>query len=122
MRALAVSVAVLAIGAAARLPALAGGGGGCHRPPTDARGTTVTMEDACFSPTVIRVTPGRMVTWVNRDAMLHSVVRAGPQLVGQANGAGTSFKAQFARPGVYPYYCAQHPGMIGAIVVGDGGL
>ncbi|MGH2372714.1 MAG: cupredoxin domain-containing protein [bacterium] len=119
MRALALSIAALAIGAAARVPALAGGGGGCHMPSTDARGTTVAMQDACFAPTVIRVAPGTSVTWVNRDAMLHSVVRAGTQLVGQANGAGTSFKAQFSRPGVYPYYCAQHPGMIGAIVVGD---
>ena len=122
MRALAVSIAVLVIGAAARVPVLAGGGGGCHKPPTDARGVTVTMQDACFSPTVIRVAPGSVVTWVNQDPLLHSVVRAGPQLVGQATGAGTSFKAHFGRQGVYPYYCAQHPGMIGAVVVGDGGI
>lgn len=122
MRALAVSIAVLIIGAAARVPVLSGGGGGCHRPPTDARGATVTILDACFSPTVIRVAPGSMVTWVNRDPLLHSVVRAGTELVGQATGAGTSFRAHFGQPGVYPYYCAQHPVMIGAVVVGHGGF
>jgi hypothetical protein len=27
---------------------------------------------------------------------------------------------RFERPGVYPYYCVIHPGMVGAVVVGGG--
>ncbi len=119
MCALLVLIAVLAIGAGALLPAQAGGGGGgCWRPLTDTPGRTVTMQDICFSPTVIRVSPGTLVTWVNRDALAHSVVGAGGQFVGGTPQAGTSLARRFDRPGVYPYYCAQHPGMIGAVVVG----
>ena len=33
-------------------------GGYCHEPATDERGTTVTMRDYCFGPTVLRVPTG----------------------------------------------------------------
>ena len=33
---------------------------------------------------------------------------------------GDAFTATFDQPGVYPYACAYHPGMTGAIVVGSG--
>jgi hypothetical protein len=33
---------------------------------------------------------------------------------------GDSFRARFADPGIYPYSCTYHPGMTGAVVVGDG--
>lgn len=33
----------------------------------------------------------------------------------------TTVAYTFDKPGVYPYACALHPGMSGAIVVGDGG-
>jgi hypothetical protein len=33
---------------------------------------------------------------------------------------GESVAYAFDNPGVYPYFCILHPGMVGAIVVGDG--
>ena len=33
---------------------------------------------------------------------------------------GDAFTATFDQPGIYPYACAYHPGMTGAIVVGSG--
>ncbi|HEV3504791.1 MAG TPA: hypothetical protein VG637_05865, partial [Actinomycetes bacterium] len=47
-------LAVLAATALTAVPASAGGGG-CHRPATDGRGTTVALTELCFSPTVLRV-------------------------------------------------------------------
>jgi hypothetical protein len=33
---------------------------------------------------------------------------------------GDSYTATFDEPGIYPFACSYHPGMTGAIVVGDG--
>ena len=35
-------------------------------------------------------------------------------------GQGGTYSYTFAASGVYPYYCFLHPGMVGAVVVGDG--
>jgi plastocyanin len=94
-------------------PALAGGF--CREGPmTDGSGTQVTMRDYCFSPTVLRVRPGQTVTFVNRDAGIeHPVVGSNGTwwLEGQA--------VRFDKPGLYPYFCHAHVGMVGVIVVGD---
>lgn len=102
--------------------ASAWGGGGCHRAglsATEGTGTTVSMVEACFTPTILRVAPGDSVTFVNRDSMTHNVT---------ANDwghwddlyAGDRFTATFDDVGIYPFACTYHPGMSGAIVVGDG--
>ena len=98
-----------------------GGGHGCREPVTDAHGTRVDIKDLCFITTVLHVQPGDSVTWTNRDAMDHTVTGA--------NGSwgsysplplGKSETHRFDASGVYPYFCELHPGMVGAIVVGDG--
>jgi plastocyanin len=94
-------------------------GGGCHAAVTQGTGDTVEMVDACFTPTTLRVAAGEEVTFVNRDGFVHNVL---------ANGWGSfddldrddAFTATFADEGIYPYACSYHPGMTGAIVVGDG--
>jgi plastocyanin len=100
----------------------ASGGGGCGGPVTDSHGTTVQIRNFCFGPTILRVRPGTKVTFVNRDPFPHTVLGA--------NAAWGGFDAirkrlgpvsyRFMRSGVYPYVCTYHPGMVGAIVVGDG--
>jgi plastocyanin len=104
------------------LPATAGGGGTCHDPkPVSASGAAVDAKESCFFPTVLYVEEGATVTWTNRDAAPHSVT-------GLALGWGTgqktlsqggSVSVEFSDPGVYPYTCILHPGMVGAVVVGE---
>jgi len=116
---LAVPAAILALPS---VPAAAGGGGGgCPEPVTSATGTVVVMRDICFSPTILRVRPGTTVTFVNRDDFPHNVIGA--------NGSWARFRRleldeavtrPFREPGVFPYTCAYHPGMLGAVVVGRG--
>jgi plastocyanin len=99
----------------------ASGGGGCGGPVTDSHGTTVQIRNFCFGPTILRVRPGTKVTFVNRDPFPHTVLGS--------NAAWGGFDAirkrlgpvsyRFMRSGVYPYVCTYHPGMVGAIVVGD---
>ena len=97
-------------------------GGGCHDPKFgDEKTDEVEMGNLCFYPTVARVEPGTKVTWRNGDLVPHMVIGAGgvwgsPDELA-ANGR-TSFT--FDEPGVFPYSCPIHAGMVGAVVVGDG--
>jgi plastocyanin len=101
--------------------AAASGGGGCGRPVSDATGTSVRIRDFCFLPTILRVRRGQAVVFENRDSFSHIVLGA--------NAVWGSFGQlrerhdvayRFTRPGIYPYVCTYHPGMVGAVVVGHG--
>lgn len=102
--------------------ATASGGGGCGRAVTDDEGTRVGISNFCFGPTILRVRPGETVTWVNKDAVPHTVLGANGAWGGygtlRRNGGAVSYG--FVSSGVYPYVCTYHPGMIGAVVVGNG--
>ena len=113
-------LAVLALATAAMWPAATvSAGGGCHGRATQGTGDTVAMAKLCFTPSVLRVDPGTEVTFVNRDPFVHN-------LSGNRWGyfddlhQGDTYTATFDEPGVYPFACTYHPGMTGAIVVGDG--
>lgn len=98
--------------------AAASGGGGCGQPMTDGHGTTVTIEDFCFTPTILSTRVGESVTWTNADLEPHNVIGS--------NGLWGSFELiepnkstafTFTKPGVFPYACTVHSGMTGAVVV-----
>ena len=110
-----VLVAVLGQGLAS-----ASGGGGCGRPVTDEKGTGVDIRDYCFSPTILRVSTGETVTFTNVDPVPHSVLGANATWGDYAGFKKRSVTYRFSEPGVYPYVCTYHPGMVGAVVVGDG--
>jgi plastocyanin len=97
-------------------------GGGCHTPSTASRGDTVDIVDLCFVSTVLYVEPGTNVTWTNRDSIEHDVVGVGDAWgdPGISLSSGDDVSYRFDQDGVYPYACWFHPGMVGAIVVGDG--
>ncbi len=98
----------------------ASAGGGCHQERnTEGQGDTVTMSKACFEPGVLRVDPGTEVTFVNQDPITHNVSGTGWGYYEEMN-RGDAFRATFDESGVYPFACMYHPGMTGAIVVGDG--
>ncbi|HET7727149.1 MAG TPA: plastocyanin/azurin family copper-binding protein [Candidatus Limnocylindrales bacterium] len=92
------------------------------RPPATTGATTaVAIGECTFGPTVTRVDVGDLVTWTNTSAQPHEIVGANlawgvhDRLV-QPGGTATW---TFETVGVYPYTCMIHPGMTGAIVVGD---
>jgi plastocyanin len=99
----------------------ASGGGGCGRAVTDDDGTRVNIRNYCFGPTILRVRAGETVTWVNRDTFPHSVLGANGAWGGYDRlRAWKEVSFRFVSSGVYPYVCTYHPGMIGAVVVGNG--
>jgi plastocyanin len=97
----------------------AAAGGGCHRPATEGRGTTLTLTELCFSPSVLRVAPGSEVRIVNRDTLTHPLGRPGGEWAWEGN-VGDRVTVRLDHDGVYPFFCYAHPGMVGVVVAGDG--
>jgi plastocyanin len=127
MRIRAIKIGIVTVIASAALwgsSGIASAGGGCMHStgPTTGRGDAIQMLDMCFDSTVLYVEPGTDVTWTNRDETGHDVVGVGgtwgdPE---QTLYKGDTVSYRFDEDGVFPYACWIHPGMIGAVVVGDG--
>ena len=102
-------------------PATAGGGGGCQlERASSARTKTILLAKFCFTPTLARVPIGSVVTWINNDNVNHTVTAANATWSGFGELAtGERVTRRFVDAGVYPYYCLLHPGMAGAVLVGD---
>lgn len=97
-------------------------GGTCHEEPVTSDSTTVVhIEGVCFSPAIVQIGAGETVTWVNDHSKApHSVTGASTSWGSFDELApGKSWSHQFTTQGTYPYYCFLHPGMVGAVVVGD---
>jgi len=92
-------------------------------PRTDAAETQIKVAPCAFAPTVARVAVGATVSIFNGPEFTHLVTGAnaewGSRDVELKPGETVSYR--FDKPGIYPYACALHSGMSGAIVVGDGG-
>jgi len=124
-RKLILTVVASAVIATIALPAAragASGGGGCGRPVTESRGTTMRIRNYCFGPTILRARPGQQITFVNRDPVTHTVLGANATWGSYRElRRGDDVTYEFQRAGVYPFVCTYHPGMIGAVVIGGAG-
>jgi plastocyanin len=122
---LAATAALLAIGLLAAPTASAGNP--CFHdftmPPADsATGNEVKLLPCAFAPTVTHVAVGTEVTFFNGPDFSHLITGAN-QAWGSPDvelGPGQKVSYTFDTAGIYPYACVLHPGMSGAIVVGDG--
>ena len=95
---------------------------GFTMPPADsATGNEVKLLPCAFAPTVTHVAVGSEVAFFNGSDFSHLITGAN-----QAWGSpdvelqpGQKISYTFDTAGTYPYACVLHPGMSGAIVVGD---
>ena len=80
---------------------------------------TVEMKNLRFEPQGIRVRPGTVVTWVNRDQVLHNVSQIESVFLSQDEmKQGDAFSFKFERPGRFRYQCTfHHPLMNGVVIV-----
>ncbi len=101
-------------------PAAQAGGGGCRHTEgvTQAKGVRVALQAVCFTPTIIWAAPNQTITWTNQEDLPHNVISTGFRFSSGDLAEGQSFAFRFTSPGIYPYACAFHPGMTGAVVVG----
>lgn len=90
--------------------------------PQGQQANTVAIAGYGFAPQVITVKAGTTVTWTNYDAAPHSVDPGTPSApTGLWNSGdltqGQSFSYTFTTAGVYAYYCDEHSGMTGVVIV-----
>jgi amicyanin len=78
---------------------------------------TVTMDHNTFIPGEITVVPGTTVTWVNKEAMPHTVVDTNKGFRSKTLTKDASFSFTFATAGDYDYLCSIHPNMKGKVIV-----
>jgi len=90
-------------------------------PPTGGEEVEVQMVDVAFEPEEVTVTAGTTVTWINEDAVQHTVTagtRGDPTgMFDETVAGGGSFSFTFEEPGTYEYFCGFHPGMSGVVIV-----
>jgi len=119
------SLGLLLLGAV--FAAGASAGGGCHganrAAATDEASSVVRIDLCSFTPTVTRVAAGTAVTFVNVEQVPHNVTGVANAWASPSElELGMSFVHRFATAGIYPYACTLHPGMNGAVVVGEGSV
>jgi hypothetical protein len=73
----------------------------------------VSYRGISIAPAKTTVKAGTTIKWTNFDATLHNVaITSGPvKFSSPAFKKSGSYKAVFARPGVYHYLCTFHPGV-----------
>jgi amicyanin len=89
-----------------------------HSQQASAAVSTVRIAQYAFAPASITVHVGDTVTWVNQDAVAHTVTsRSGGLLNSPMLSQGQSYSYRFTNAGTYYYYCAVHPNMLGTVTV-----
>src|SRR4051794_39430389 len=119
------TLALLTTGLAAAPTALAGDP--CYHDfdlPARTEGTDaqVKLLPCGFAPTITRVPVGTTVEFFAGPTFAHLVTGANQEW-GDRDAEiqpGTSVSYTFDKPGIFPFACALHRGMSGAIVVGNG--
>ena len=114
------TIVIVALGSIALSSPEAVAGGGACTDISSGHSAAVDLKGLCVFPTLVRIPSGGKVTFTNYDEVNHVVVGAG--YAWGSDGImhqGDSFTATFTRDGVYPFQCYLHPGMSGAVLVGD---
>lgn len=77
-----------------------------------------------YMPHMININTGDKVSWINSDVEIHTVTSGfenstdkGKQFDSGLLNANQTFEHTFDKAGVYNYYCAVHPTMIGVVNV-----
>jgi plastocyanin len=85
--------------------------------PVWADDVKIDIKEFMFGPKDMTVPVGTKVTWVNDDQIPHTVAETHKVFRSGALDTNDNFSYVFNTPGVFEYFCALHPQMIGKIVV-----
>jgi len=79
---------------------------------------SVNIRNFSFNPSTLTIKTGAKVTWVNNDAVSHTVTSDDGNLLNSRNlSAGQSFSFVFTNTGSVNYHCNIHPTMKAAIII-----
>lgn len=80
-------------------------------------GNRYAMDEHTFSPQRARVKAGTRVMFVNNGRITHRLAAEDQSWASGPLGPAKSFYVTFDKPGVYRYYCTDHPWAIGQVTV-----
>jgi plastocyanin len=80
-------------------------------------GSAITIENAAFAPSTLRVSAGTKVTVENKDAGGHTWTADEGDLFDEALSGGATASHTVADAGTFTYHCEIHSSMKGAVVV-----
>jgi plastocyanin len=93
----------------------------CSKSSTPAMNTnnpnTVSIKNMAFSPPALNVAANTTVTWVNNDAITHTVTADDGSFDSGNIAPGSSFTHTFTGVGTWSYHCSIHPMMTGSVMV-----
>ena len=77
----------------------------------------VWIKGMIFTPITLTVVPGTTILWTNKDAISHTVTSDAGLFDSGPLKSGDTFSYTFASTGTYTYHCANHPSMLGSVIV-----
>ena len=89
-------------------------------PEPSADAVQVEIVNFAFSPAVVEVSAGTMVTWTNNDSAPHTVTALDGSFDSGILDPGATFSFTFEEAGEIAYQCDLHPAMQGSVSVGPG--
>lgn len=81
------------------------------------KAVTIRIVNFEFTPAIVTVAPGAIVTWINGDEDAHSVVSDTKAFHSPALDTNDRYSFTIAAAGDYAYHCGLHPHMVGKILV-----
>jgi plastocyanin len=89
----------------------------CKKSSSGLGANEVLIQGMAFNPLTITVALGTSITWINKDAVAHTVTsNTGIFDSGSINTNGT-FSYTFSTVGSFPYHCTVHPYMTATVIV-----
>jgi len=83
-----------------------------------AQTTIIRIEGYEFQPSLITITVGQVVTWINVDPYnQYRIDSADGSVTSNVLTLGTTYQQLFYKAGVYPFFCANFPYMTGVVIV-----
>ena len=82
-----------------------------------AQSRTIRISNFAFTPTVLTVSRGDTVAWVNQDTFIHTTAADSAAWSSPEIAKGDRFIFIASQAGRFSYHCAAHPVMRGEIVV-----
>jgi glucose/arabinose dehydrogenase/plastocyanin len=77
----------------------------------------VEIKNYSYQPSIINVSAGTTVTWINEDPVAHTVTDTNGAFNSGNLATGEEFNQTFFQPGTYQYQCLIHVFMVGEVVV-----
>jgi plastocyanin len=84
----------------------------------DDRGANqIFIEKDSFEPSLIYITTGSTITWINKVNVTHTVTSDDGLFESGSMDKGKIYTFTFTNAGSYEYHCSIHNGMKGTVVV-----